>query len=641
MNGRNRLPALGLGLLAPREATRRHLRAGFSLEEFFDQLNHRGVRYAVLRWFETLPDVDPGEDIDILVADEDLPELRSFLGSHRVAPARQKFDVYSVTGLPGSDYHGIPYLSPALARRLLERSVLLRGRYRVPCPEDHFASLAYHAVYHKGERSGLPETDESGAPAGVVPEHDYSAILADLAGRISLSVPVTLTGLDAHLAATGLRPPLDTLEKLGESNPWLRRRVDEEFGPADAGLPGLSVFVVREGAAALLDRVRTELLREGWEPLETVRLDHDAAARVSARVRGGNWGAGPWPVSGGGPAAYVIGYDLSAAVGDEIMAPDPDRVTASKLAIRRRLLADQPAGASFNPLHSSDNPRQALDYLELLGDPALIERMRRRISDLRADMVFPYPVVQLLPSMRRRAVTAVVAHPEFGECVCKLFYPSARRFLLREVRARTEFAAAPEVPALLDTGGNWLLSPRYRDTGAHLRRQLPGSPYAQLTPSASRALARLARDLHERNAYLLDLTPLNLVSDASEGLKVLDWEFLQDFPGARPPLTASPTVLGRADGFPGVDTPLGVSAQGDSVVTVLSPMVTGLPASVLLAGPDPAVALAAEPGMVAAFLVRGARTAVKRARSTSRRTVRQIGRAVVALLERRPTRGAG
>lgn len=641
MKVRSLLPSSGVGLMAPRETTRRHLRAGISLEQFFDELNRRGVRYAVLRWFETLPDVDPGEDIDLLVADDDLPALRSLLGSHRVTPARQKFDIYSETGLPGSDYRGIPYLSPELARRLLDRAVLLHGRYRVPCPEDHFASLAYHVVYHKGDRSGLPGSGVSGAAAGTAPEHDYAGILAELAARISLTVPLTLAGLDAHLAATGLRPPLDTLEKLGETNAWLRHRVDEEFGPADAGLPGLAVFVVRERAAEMLDRVCAELMREGWEPLECRYLDAAEAARVSARVRGGNWGAGPWPVSGGGPAAYVIGYDLSAAVGDGVAASDPDRVTASKLAVRRRLLTDRPASASFNPLHSSDNPRQALDYLGLLDDPGLVERVRRRISDLRADMVFPYPVVELLESKRRRAVTAVVTHPEFGECVCKLFYPSARRFLLRELRARTEFAALPETPALLAAGGNWLLSPRYQDTGAHLRRRLPDSPHAQLTPGTSRALARLARDLHERGAYLLDLTPLNLVSDATEGLKVLDWEFLQDFPGARPPLAASPTVLGRAEQIPDADTPLGVSAQGTSVVTALSPSLTGVPASVLLAGATPAVALAAEPGMVAAFLFRGARTAAKRARSASRRTVRLTGRAVISLLERRPARGAG
>ena len=41
----------GLGLLAPREATRRHLRAGLSIDSFFDELDRRGVRYAVLRWF--------------------------------------------------------------------------------------------------------------------------------------------------------------------------------------------------------------------------------------------------------------------------------------------------------------------------------------------------------------------------------------------------------------------------------------------------------------------------------------------------------------------------------------------------------------------------------------------------------------
>ena len=641
MSGRGLLPLAGPGLLAPREATRRHLRAGLSIDDFFDELNRRGVRYAVLRWFESLPEVDPGEDIDVLVADEDLPALRSLLRSHRVSPARQKFDVYSVTGQPGSDYRGIPYLSPALAARLLDRAVLLRGRYRVPCPEDHFDSLAYHALYHKGERSGLPESAGAGAAPGT-PEHDYAAILAGLAAGLGLSVPITMADLDAHLAASGARPPLDTLEKLAESNEWLRRRIEAEFGPADADLPGLAVFVVREAAAALLDRVCAELLREGWEPLETIRLDPAAAARAAAHVRGGNWGAGPWPVSGGGPVAYVVAYDLSSAVGDGEAAPGPDRVLASKLAIRRRLLADRPSGTSFNPLHSSDNPRQALDYLAVLDDPAVVGRARQRIDGLRAEMVFPYPVVELLPSNRRRAVTAVVAHPEFGECVCKLFYPSARRFLVRELRARTEFADQPEVPALLGSGPNWLLSPRFSDTGAHVRRPLPGTPHVQLTPRTSRSLARLARVLHERGSYVLDLTPLNLLTDRREGLKVIDWEFLQEFPGDRPPLTASPTVLGSAEGLPGVDTPLGVSSSGRAVVTVFSPQVTGLPPRLLLTGARPAVptSLVAEAGMVAAALLRTTWTSARRARSTARGSARRAARAVVASLERR-RRGPG
>jgi hypothetical protein len=79
-----RFPARGdvRGLLRRRrDKTRRYLRPGVTLEALFDELNRRGVRYAVLRWFETLPSVGPGEDVDILVADEDLPHLRPFLRS--------------------------------------------------------------------------------------------------------------------------------------------------------------------------------------------------------------------------------------------------------------------------------------------------------------------------------------------------------------------------------------------------------------------------------------------------------------------------------------------------------------------------------------------------------------------------------
>jgi hypothetical protein len=635
MIGRSLLPGVVPGLLAPREVARRHLRAGVSVDSFFAELDRLGVRYAVLRWFETLPEVDPGEDIDVLVADEDLPALRSLVRSHRVAPTRQTFDVYSVTGLPGSDYRGIPYLSPTLAARLLERSVLLRGRYRVPCPEDHFDSMAYHAVYHKGLRSGLP-AGEGAAVAATGAEHDYADVLAGLAAQVPVSVPLTLEGLDAYLAAKGLRPPLDTLEKLAETNPWLRDHLETAFGPADAGLPGLAVFVVREQAAGLVDRLGDELLREGWQPMETIRFDAATAERVRTGVRGGNWGAGPWPVGGGGPVAYVVAFDLAATTGDGGPG-DTERVTVSKLAIRRRLLAATPSGARFNPLHSSDNPRQALDYLELVADPGLVDRLRSRIAGLHADMRFPFPVVELLPSHRRRAVTAVVDHPEFGESVCKLFYPSAHRYLDRELRARTQFGHLPEVPALLAAEGSWLLSPRYSDTAEHVRRPLADSSQVQLTPRTSRALVRLARELHEQRAYLLDLTPLNLMSDPAAGLKVIDWEFLQDLDTDPSPLSTSPTVSGRATGRD-VDSPLGVSAGG-SVTTVFSWQVTGLPTGLLLRSPTALLAPVAEVGMVLASAVRSLRAAVRGGRAGAERTLRQTVRGSVRFLERR--RGTG
>jgi hypothetical protein len=605
----------------PKPVARRYLVPGLTLEQFFDELNTHDVRYVVLRWFETLPDVDPGEDIDLLVADEDLAFVGTLLTSERVPPRRQKFDVYTVSGLSGSDWRGIPYYPPRLAEGLLERSVLLRGRFRVPDAMDHFDSLSYHAVYHKGAASGLPETTGFPHPTGIG-EHDYAGVLEEMAASSGLSVPITLKGLDSYLDGKKLRPPLDTLDKLAEHNEWLRDHVDELFGPVDGGVPGLAVFVLRARAGHLLERVCDELRREGFEPLERISLDPATSARVRSAVRGGTWGRGPFPLSGGDPATFVVAYDLSASVGDA-GSHDPTRVTKAKLAIRSRLLADVPPAERYNPLHSSDNARQALDYLGLLHDAGVLPRVQDRIERIRAEMIFPFPVVETLPSRRRRAVTAVVRHPVHGESVCKVFYPSARRFMERELRSRTEFAALPEVPTLLDAGDNWLLMPRYTDTGAHVRRRLPTGPRAQLTPRAARALARMARSLHQQGAFLLDLTPQNLMTDPEEGLKVLDWEFLQDLPPGSPAArrgpAASPTVLGRVGDLPDVDVPLGIHR------TVFDPVVTGIPAGLLVRAPWRLLTPLMEPGMLVAFWLMVARErasgAVRALRPTARRVV--------------------
>lgn len=628
--------ALWSVLRHPRDKARRYLRPGMSLDELFAELDRLGVRYAVLRWFETLPDVDAGEDIDILVADDDLPRVRPFLRSYVVPPPTQKFDVYTVSGLPGSDFRTVPYYLSHFAAGLLDRAVLLRGRYRVPSDQDHFDSLAYHAVYHKGAASGLPE-NAAAEPPVEAGEHDYAAVLADLAERLSLPVSLTLEGLDGYLSDRGLRPPLDTLDKLSATNPWLRERVEKLWGPVDAGLPGLAVFVLRQRAGHLVGQLCAELLREGFQPLETVPLTGDTAERVTAGVRGGHWGQGPWPVAGGPPVTYVIAYDLSQSVPETAIHDGQDRVTATKLAIRDRLLDGLgPGEPRFNPLHSSDDPRQALDYLAALDDPGLVTRLRRRIEDIRAQLSFPYPVVTALPSWQRRSLTAVVRHPTHGECVCKLFYPQSARFLARELRARTEFADLPETPDLLEAGSNYLLTPWYRDTGAHIRRRLPGLRHVQLTARTSAAMARLARDLNDRGAYLLDLSTQNLLTDREQGLKVLDWEYLQDVRGARLPVTASPTVLGAVDD-PDADTTAAVGGSGGRGV-LFRPLFTGVPRRVLLHAPASALPLLAEPGMVvlhaARYLRRIPQGLVARLRAEGPAAVR----AVLTVLLRGPGR---
>ena len=144
----------------------------------------------------------------------------------------------------------------------------------------------------------------------------------------------------------------------------------------------------------------------------------------------------------------------------------------------------------------------------------------------------PFPVIRMLgaDSPGYRARVALVEHPRHGRTVCKIFRPGAMAFFRRELGARMLLADEPLVPHLLEHGPNWLLTPEYTDDGAHRVRRLPGlDGMDQLRPWATRALAGFARSLHDRGLFMLDLSPQNLMSDPTAGLKVLDLEFVMPY----------------------------------------------------------------------------------------------------------------
>jgi len=197
----------------------RWLPGELTLDGFFDILRREGVPYVVLRWFENLPEVERGHDIDILVDDEHVDFVQSLL-TDRPRKGTQHFDVYSLSGLPRSDLNGLPCFPPPLARQMLSSAVWLRDRYRVPDPRCHLLALAYHAAYHKGYASGLSaagRADEVRRSAS----HDYEAVLVDLAAQLGESLVPTLDGLDRYLADRGLRPSTDMLRQVATSNPWV------------------------------------------------------------------------------------------------------------------------------------------------------------------------------------------------------------------------------------------------------------------------------------------------------------------------------------------------------------------------------------------------------------------------------------
>ena len=299
------------------------------------------------------------------------------------------------------------------------------------------------------------------------------------------------------------------------------------------------MFVLRERAADQLESAVAGIAR-GLEIIEVVPLD--GAQRAAARLRIRN---GEWEPDGGGPHTFIVACDVVEGVSGERTVEA--RAAEVRAHTTRRLLRAVDADAAYEPLHHSDGPQQALDYLEVLGDLSVQSRLLVRLDELGAACAVPFPLLRMLgaESPGFRARVALVDHPVHGPSVCKIFRPGAARYFQRELRARIELADLPEVPELLDHGPNWLLTPLYDCDGSHVRRRLPNvTGISQLRPDVGRALARFARDLHERGMFVLDLSPQNLMSDPRAGLKVLDLEFALPYAGPPPPLRDCYTFRG-------------------------------------------------------------------------------------------------
>lgn len=343
---------------------------GMSIQMFFEQLDRDGVSYVVLRWFEDLPDVVPDRDLDIMVHEDDVEKMSQYLvRSEFRRPIGVACDIYSSEGAYAAGTGGVAYYPPRLAERILARSELHPSGARVPCLEDHFYSLAFHTIYHKGPVSGLPV--DRFAPAGHNHSHDYTSVLSDLAARLDLEVPITMVDLDNLLGEVGWRPPLDTLGKWSAENEWCLQLYEAGLANIDAP-EGLLVAMVREEAADSLDRIVELFDSKGFDVKYSMRLDEETAERAANDLRGGNWGAGPYPHSAGVPRAVIIAVDPapvppSTSLIAEHPGIDNGRIKELKYEVREWWNRRVPRAKRCNVLHTSDSAAQAVHYLSVLG----------------------------------------------------------------------------------------------------------------------------------------------------------------------------------------------------------------------------------------------------------------------------------
>jgi hypothetical protein len=509
------------------------------------RLENAGLDYLALRWFEGLPELKAGEDLDMLVSDQDLAKAQALLAEE---PGTIPVDLYSESGLVGADYQDMAYYPPALARAMLDQAITHPSGCRIPSPRDHLHSLAYHAVYHKGPRSGLPSVVLGGGSQ--TPEHDYAAVLQDLASKLGVALPNTMEGLDEYLAGEGWRPPRDTLRRLTGSNPWIQKRFfSQEAAPPDPPEP--AVFFVREKAWSALstEEILAVLRHLGFEVLAVRKLDPAARGRCAAQTRGGNWSQGPFPTSGGGPDTAIVAVHYAPQpVKPSLRARYPHLTNAdtleAKLRVRDLVIARVEASREFNAMHSSDNEGEALDYLDLaLPDEA--DELRADIDRRREAFRTEVPVVKVLSRGRRAKVEVVQG--EHGLVVRKTFAPSYLRHLERELEGLRELGPHVDaVPPLLEVGATWFTCPYYQDELRVFRER------GKLLPlPVVHDIVSVLRDITARGFDLIDAKPDNFLLDPQHGLKLVDFEFLYRYPGSPPDFAASYGFAGVPEGFSG------------------------------------------------------------------------------------------
>jgi hypothetical protein len=212
--------------------------------------------------------------------------------------------------------------------------------------------------------------------------------LRRLAESLRLDVQITLESLDNCLDAHGWRPPHDMLIRLSRRNRWVRSLLRQRRNAADAD-DRLAVFLLREEGLRRggITRAHDLIEKHGFQVVETHTFENRNASTIARSLRGGNWGRGPWPVSGGLPVAAIIVYDPAP------ITPTRRDKKRFPFIANARLLCKEHIRDAFNEgiaadqhcnvIHSSDNGREAMDYLRIIMPDRFRDVLDRATGALR------------------------------------------------------------------------------------------------------------------------------------------------------------------------------------------------------------------------------------------------------------------
>lgn len=550
----------------PHRGPRVYIKKGIGRMEFFEILNKRQVEYVLLRWWQDLPEMPPGEDMDILIKDEHR-DLIEDLVTFNDRGNKLQCDIYTMSGSKHGSRRNLPYFQATLANTLINSRVLFRGVY-VPSPKLYFASLTYHAIFHKGYNSGLPGYNKTIDN----PEHNYTAILEDLAHELGISVDIKVTGLYNWLKEEGFAPADDTLTKLVEHKHELS--IFERGLYSDARGGELLVYVIRDKLMqdGLLEDFTTFLEEKYVFDVIDIRVLSAAERETSRlRIRGGKWDKGPYRYSGGAPCAFVVAYDYypkpldSAEQKKQIRSTNKNNIE-SKDVYRKHVKNLFLTKGDYNGVHSADNELDAWSYISILGEDYR-HKIATEVERRRARYAITWNVKKVLSAGAIAKAELIEYGPGFA--VKKTFRIGKERFFERELYAVKELSKELEfIPPLLDEGDGYIVVPYMENILA----ALPEKEVKRVVATKRNDIIRVVKEMHARGFSYINFTPKNIIITADNEFYCKDFEYLHKYVNVPAKIEDTYEVAGLPEGFKG-DYPDTLSIKTSSFNKVWGPYI--------------------------------------------------------------------
>jgi predicted Ser/Thr protein kinase len=506
--------------------TRKYIPYPFEREEFLLFMKEMKYNYVVLRWFDDIRNYKGlDEDIDILMDDDDVTR---FSNEFSEAIGIYPIDLYSISGLEGSNYQGLPYYPHPFSKQILENKILYQDKFYIPNPEYHLLSFIYHILFHKASTSGLKMNDINSINNNFIPEHDYENVLQNLFCKYNIAFrkDITLENLYEFLKLKNIKPTYDLITKLSDTKGkdiWYDKLINTEQIYLSQQYPmieGLTIFILRYEAFFLLDELIKLLDFHGFDVIKKGEIRDTILA--THNMRGGNWGKGPFKKSGGIPFYYIIAYDAFGSKPKDDLLKKYPRLSNRKVLILKENFREyciDKDGEYFNGLHSSDNFFESIQYLEnLLFTKEEIIHIIDKCKSIEITYNSQHEVICNLSRASRRAKVELIKYGN-GKAIKKTFKNNKLQYLNREVNFLKRFSNNKYIPQLFEVGINYCII-EYFDNPIYLE-EISIINYFFIIQ-----IYDFLKLMYDNSFTLLDFNPSNVLI-VNNCVKVIDFEFAQ------------------------------------------------------------------------------------------------------------------